>query len=137
MIRDYLVSGQTPPSTKEPITTLAQSLHRAVHFYSMLQTETGHWSGDYGGPLFLLPGLIVVWYVMGQPALMWSAAETTLMKQYITVHQQTDGGWGTHSTCSMIQRSYGISLFLALTLLRLHFSYRSKSNRLRPCLGQL
>lgn len=98
MIRDYLASGQTPSSTKEPIKTLAQSLHRAVHFYSMLQTESGHWSGDYGGPLFLLPGLIVVWYVMGQPALMWSAAETTLMKQYITVHQQMDGGWGTHST---------------------------------------
>lgn len=25
-------------------------------FYVRLQAEDGHWAGDYGGPLFLLPG---------------------------------------------------------------------------------
>lgn len=27
-----------------------------MDFYSRLQAEDGHWAGDYGGPLFLLPG---------------------------------------------------------------------------------
>lgn len=31
---------------------------KGMKFYSRLQTEDGHWAGDYGGPLFLLPGSI-------------------------------------------------------------------------------
>lgn len=29
---------------------------KGMSFYSHLQAEDGHWAGDYGGPLFLLPG---------------------------------------------------------------------------------
>lgn len=29
---------------------------KGMLFYSQLQAEDGHWAGDYGGPLFLLPG---------------------------------------------------------------------------------
>lgn len=64
----------------------------------MLQTEDGHWSGDYGGPMFLMPGLVIAWYMMGRPDKMLSRAEVDMMKHYINVHQQADGGWGTHST---------------------------------------
>jgi hypothetical protein len=35
----------------------------------MLQSEDGHWAGDYGGPHFLLPGLIFVWYFNYSPFL--------------------------------------------------------------------
>lgn len=31
---------------------------KGMTFYSRLQAEDGHWAGDYGGPLFLLPGSI-------------------------------------------------------------------------------
>lgn len=29
----------------------------AMRFYASIQAEDGHWAGDYGGPLFLMPGL--------------------------------------------------------------------------------
>jgi len=69
---------------------------RGVAFYSMLQTTDGHWAGDYGGPHFLLPGLVVAWYVLGRPSNMISAEHGALMLHYLRVHQQEDGGWGTH-----------------------------------------
>jgi squalene cyclase len=107
MIRQYLSQPghQPPPPTKTvsdnnntiDTSTIREATHRAVHFYSMLQTSDGHWSGDYGGPHFLLPGLIVVWYCMGKPQdTMLTVPDQQLMIQYIKAHQQKDGGWGTH-----------------------------------------
>lgn len=101
MIRQYLANGGKPPS-KAKVTSVKDALHKAVHFYSMLQTDDGHWSGDYGGPHFLMPGLIVAWYVMGRPSRMLDKDEIEMMKHYIIVHQQSDGGWGTHSKCSSV-----------------------------------
>lgn len=34
-------------------------------FYMGLQAEDGHWAGDYGGPLFLLPGRRVLPWPVG------------------------------------------------------------------------
>ncbi|CAN0447486.1 unnamed protein product, partial [Hapterophycus canaliculatus] len=36
-------------------------------FFQMLQCDDGHWGGDYGGPMFLMPGLIIAFYVTGTP----------------------------------------------------------------------
>ncbi|XP_030661943.1 lanosterol synthase isoform X2 [Nomascus leucogenys] len=36
-------------------------------FYVGLQAEDGHWTGDYGGPLFLLPGLLITCHVARIP----------------------------------------------------------------------
>lgn len=41
--------------TEEVVTT---TLRRAISFYSTIQAHDGHWPGDYGGPMFLLPGLV-------------------------------------------------------------------------------
>lgn len=76
--------------------TVEEAAKRGVAFYSMLQTSDGHWAGDYGGPHFLMPGLIVAWYIMGKPAYMISSGQQSLMLHYLKVHQQEDGGWGTH-----------------------------------------
>jgi len=95
MIRGYLSRGNAPPSL-EKATTTKEVIQKAVHFYSMLQSEDGHWAGDYGGPHFLLPGLIIAWYVMGRPASMFQQEAIDLMIAYIFRHQQSDGGWGTH-----------------------------------------
>lgn len=36
--------------------TALQGALNGITFYMGLQAEDGHWAGDYGGPLFLLPG---------------------------------------------------------------------------------
>lgn len=36
--------------------TAVDAALKGMLFYSHLQAEDGHWAGDYGGPLFLLPG---------------------------------------------------------------------------------
>ena len=41
--------------TKEVVDT---TVRRSLRFYSTLQAEDGFWPGDYGGPMFLLPGLV-------------------------------------------------------------------------------
>lgn len=95
-IREYLSKdGNKPPST-EPAKTVNDAMHKAAHFYSMLQSEDGHWAADYGGPHFLMPGLITAWYVMGKPNNFLDKDQIKLMTHYILVHQQKDGGWGTH-----------------------------------------
>jgi squalene/oxidosqualene cyclase-like protein len=95
-IRSYLASGKKAPDLKSKPATPKEAATKAAHFFSMLQTEDGHWAGDYGGPNFLLPGMIVCWYVMGKPSLMLNDDQTKMMVHYISNHQQTDGGWGTH-----------------------------------------
>lgn len=119
LIRNYIAQGGTPPNTRQPATTVAEAARKAVHFYSMLQTSDGHWSGDYGGPHFLLPGLIIIWYVMGQPEGMFggtNAEAIELLQLYIRAHQQVDGGWGTHIESPSTM--FGTSLmYVALRLL--------------------
>lgn len=65
----------------------------ASDFYIKLQEEDGHWPGDYGGPLFLLPGIIIQSYVTQTP---FKIEEEILMKRYMLNMQNADGGWGLH-----------------------------------------
>ena len=95
-IRNYVRKGGSLPNKEKP-KTVRDATRKAVHFYSMLQCEDGHWAADYGGPHFLMPGMITAWYILGKPAQMINDEQAELMKHYIFVHQQSDGGWGTHS----------------------------------------
>ena len=62
-------------------------------FYLGLQEPDGHWAGDYGGPHFLLPGLVVASYVTQTPL---PETHQVLIKRYMLNHQNEDGGWGLH-----------------------------------------
>jgi lanosterol synthase len=59
-----------------------------------LQLPPGNWACEYGGPLFLLPGLVITWYVTNTPV---SPAYATEIKRYLFARQHpVDGGWGLH-----------------------------------------
>lgn len=48
--------------------TAREGALNGMTFYMGLQAEDGHWAGDYGGPLFLLPGRRVLPWAVGKPA---------------------------------------------------------------------
>ncbi|KAJ3699987.1 hypothetical protein LUZ61_003692 [Rhynchospora tenuis] len=75
---------------------VANSLRRAISRYSTLQADDGHWAGDYGGPMFLLPGLIISLYVTGALNTVLSPEHQKEMRRYLYNHQNKDGGWGLH-----------------------------------------
>jgi hypothetical protein len=84
--------GEQPDPNVIP-TTAKEAAHKGIAFFQMLQTQDGHWAGDYGGPLFLLPGLVCALYLTKTP---YPPGRREGMIVYLKNHQQTDGGWGTH-----------------------------------------
>ncbi|XP_037542212.1 lanosterol synthase-like isoform X1 [Nematolebias whitei] len=73
--------------------TALDAAMKGMKFYSRLQAEDGHWAGDYGGPLFLLPGLLITCHVakICLPEV-WNLE----MVRYLRSVQLPDGGWGLH-----------------------------------------
>ncbi|KAI9845829.1 MAG: Lanosterol synthase (Oxidosqualene--lanosterol cyclase) [Sclerophora amabilis] len=74
--------------------TVLDSARNGLEYFSQLQLPPGNWACEYGGPLFLLPGLIVSWHVTGTPI---SSAVAIEIRNYLFARQHPeDGGWGLH-----------------------------------------
>ena len=86
-------AGAIPQSVDAKQQQTTEALLKAIHYFSCLQSEDGHWPGDYGGPLFLLPGLLIAAYITATP---FPKAHRALMQLYLFNHQNQDGGWGMH-----------------------------------------
>lgn len=82
-----VVSGASKPTTPEEVVSLG------LEFMGSLQESDGNWAGDYGGPHFLLPGLVFVLHITDS---MPTPEKQVLMKRYLLNHQNEDGGWGLH-----------------------------------------
>jgi lanosterol synthase len=75
------------------VKTPLQAVNNGLEFFSKLQLPPGNWACEYGGPMFLLPGLIVTWYVTETPV---PEAHSIEIKNYLFARQNKDGGWGLH-----------------------------------------
>jgi lanosterol synthase len=78
------------PTPKTPL----EAARNGYSFYKHLQAEDGHWPGEYGGPMFLMGGLVIGSYVTGMP---FKHEERLEMIRYLLnrAHPE-DGGWGLH-----------------------------------------
>ena len=86
-----------PPQGATPSADdVAQSLKSGIAFHSSLQQPDGHFPGDYGGPMFLMPGLIIACYVSKCIDTVLTPAHRTEMIRYLHNHQNPDGGYGLH-----------------------------------------
>lgn len=77
------------PAAKTPL----QAVENGLQFFSKLQLDPGNWACEYGGPMFLLPGLLITWYVTETPI---PEAYRIEMTNYLWARQNKDGGWGLH-----------------------------------------
>uniref|UniRef100_A0A8C3DL52 Terpene cyclase/mutase family member n=1 Tax=Corvus moneduloides TaxID=1196302 RepID=A0A8C3DL52_CORMO len=70
-----------------------EAARNGMRFYAALQAEDGHWAGDYGGPLFLLPGLLIACHTA---KIQLPEEFRKEMVRYLRSVQLLDGGWGLH-----------------------------------------
>ena len=78
----------------EAAATPLEAAQRGLAFYRHLQADDGHFPGEYGGPMFLLPGLIIGMYVTQTPI---PAAWRVEIARYLWHRRHPDdGGWGIH-----------------------------------------
>uniref|UniRef100_A0A8C6ZDZ3 Terpene cyclase/mutase family member n=1 Tax=Nothoprocta perdicaria TaxID=30464 RepID=A0A8C6ZDZ3_NOTPE len=73
--------------------TAREAARNGMRFYASLQAEDGHWAGDYGGPLFLLPGLLITCHTA---KIQLPEGFREEMVRYLRSVQLPDGGWGLH-----------------------------------------
>ena len=94
--RDSVAPPRIPSGRQPTIEECRKSTRAAMYFYETLQQEDGHWPGDYGGPMFLMPGLIITLYVTGVMDTVLSLHHKAEMIRYLRNHQNQDGGFGLH-----------------------------------------
>ena len=71
-----------------------EAAENGIAFYRHLQSSDGHFAGEYGGPMFLLPGLIIGMYVTKTPI---PAPWRIEIARYLWNRQDPDdGGWGMY-----------------------------------------
>ncbi|KAF7732312.1 Lanosterol synthase (Oxidosqualene--lanosterol cyclase) [Apophysomyces ossiformis] len=106
------VDAPTLPPAKTPL----EAARNGFEFYRQLQTEDGHWGGEYGGPMFLIPGLVIAHYVTGVPVPEPTRLE--LIRYLLNRAHSKDGGWGIH--IEGVSTVFGTALnYVALRILGL------------------
>ncbi|KAM7193113.1 lanosterol synthase [Rhypophila sp. PSN 637] len=81
------------PELEKPKSPL-DAVKNGLTFFEKLQMPSGHWACEYGGPMFLLPGVVIAWYVTKTPIPWYKATE---IKNYLFARAHPeDGGWGLH-----------------------------------------
>ncbi|WWC70811.1 uncharacterized protein I206_104763 [Kwoniella pini CBS 10737] len=90
----YWIGLRTESPELPKVNTPLESARNGFRFYKQLQSHDGHFSTEYGGPLFLLPGLIIALNVCGQKLLKEQEIE---ISRYLLNKRRPEGGWGLHT----------------------------------------
>ncbi|KAI0201184.1 terpenoid cyclases/protein prenyltransferase alpha-alpha toroid [Astrocystis sublimbata] len=78
------------PKPRKPL----DSVSNGLAFFEKLQLPSGEWGCEYGGPMFLLPGVVITRYATKTPIPWYVATE---IKNYLFARAHPeDGGWGLH-----------------------------------------
>lgn len=85
-----------PPDAPLPVAHVTAALRSGLGFFQTLQAADGHWAGDYGGPMFLLPGLVAACHVTGSLDAVLPPVARREVVRYLGNHQNEDGGFGLH-----------------------------------------
>ncbi|KAI5478948.1 lanosterol synthase [Pseudohyphozyma bogoriensis] len=77
---------------------MKKAAQKGYDFYKRLQSDDGHWSGQYGGPMFLLPGIVIAMYVTKQPIPEeWKIEISRYLFNTQRHGGHDDQGWGIHT----------------------------------------
>ena len=90
------LAGGTGAHAGPSAATTDAAMRNAISFYETMQDDDGHWPGDYGGPMFLMPGMLIALYCTGTMDAVLSAVHRAEMCRYLFNHQNEDGGYGLH-----------------------------------------
>jgi len=90
------VDKSTPAGKAPTDDAVVSALRNGVSFYETLQADDGHWPGDYGGPMFLMPGMVIACHTTGVLDSVLTPAHKSEMIRYLRNHQNVDGGFGLH-----------------------------------------
>ncbi|RKP11909.1 terpenoid cyclases/protein prenyltransferase alpha-alpha toroid [Piptocephalis cylindrospora] len=91
-----------------------EAVDRGFQFFKLLQTEDGHWAGEYGGPMFLIPGLVIAYYICDVK--FEEPQRLELIRYLANRTSPIDGGWGIH--VEGVSTVFGTALnYVALRLL--------------------
>jgi lanosterol synthase len=88
-----LSDAEAPRSAGKAGDSLTAALNGARFAAKLQVTSTGHWANDYGGPMFLLPGMVIVRHIVNAP---FERAQRLEIVRYLRGKQNGDGGWGLH-----------------------------------------
>ncbi|OUS43725.1 putative cycloartenol synthase [Ostreococcus tauri] len=75
---------------------MREAMRAGIEYYRGIQDDDGHWASDYGGPMFLMPGLIIAAHVMGKTEEILGERRRAEMLRYLENHLNEDGGVGLH-----------------------------------------
>ena len=76
--------------------TVDDTIRAGISYYQSIQSDSGLWPGDYGGPMFLMPGLLIALYISKSVDTVLGPEHRMEMLRYLRNHQNQDGGFGLH-----------------------------------------
>ena len=78
----------SPPDDAPLDDKASHGVQQGMLHYERLQDPSGFWPADYGGPMFLLPGLVITTHITSTDL---GRGRRAAMLRYLWNHQQDDG----------------------------------------------